>query len=121
VLRGAWLMPGAFIAAIGAPRPSWRELDDDAMRHLLLADSRHSAEPEAGDVIDSGATVSAEIGEILAGTVPPPRQGTTVIFKALGEAWATGRAAGRASPAPDLPSTSRSWARASPAPRSPAD
>ena len=71
---------------VGAPRPSWRELDDEAMAHLLIADSRHSAEHEAGDVIDSGATVSAEIGEILAGTVPPPPHGTTVIFKALGQA-----------------------------------
>ena len=86
VLRGAWLKPGAFVAAVGAPRPSWRELDDEAMAHLLIADSRHSAEHEAGDVIDSGATVSAEIGEILAGTVPPPPHGTTVIFKALGQA-----------------------------------
>ncbi|MCX7230298.1 MAG: ornithine cyclodeaminase family protein [Burkholderiales bacterium] len=86
VLRGAWLKPGAFVAAVGAPRPSWRELDDEAMAHLLIADSRHSAEHEAGDVIDSGAKVSAEIGEILAGTVPPPPHGTTVIFKALGQA-----------------------------------
>jgi ornithine cyclodeaminase len=86
VLRGAWLKPGAFVAAVGAPRPTWRELDDDAMRHLLIADSRHSAEHEAGDVIDSGATVAAEIGEILGGTHAAPPPGTTVIFKALGQA-----------------------------------
>jgi ornithine cyclodeaminase len=86
VLRGAWLKPGAFVAAVGAPRPTWRELDDDAMRHLLIADSRHSAEHEAGDVIDSGATVAAEIGEILGGTRAAPPPGTTVIFKALGQA-----------------------------------
>jgi thiomorpholine-carboxylate dehydrogenase len=86
VLRGAWLKPGAFVAAVGAPRPTWRELDDDAMRHLLIADSRHSAEHEAGDVIDSGAKVRAEIGEILGGTQPMPAPGTTVIFKALGQA-----------------------------------
>jgi len=86
VLAGAWLEPGAFVAAIGAPRPTWRELDDAAMRNLVIADSRHSAEHEAGDVIHSGATVSAEIGEILGGTRAAPPPGTTVIFKALGQA-----------------------------------
>jgi ornithine cyclodeaminase len=86
VLQGAWLAPGAFVAAIGAPRPTWRELDDDAMRHVVIADSRHSAELESGDVILSGATVFAEIGEILAGTRPRPPAGATVIFKALGQA-----------------------------------
>ena len=86
VLEGAWLKPGAFVAAVGAPRPTWRELDDAAMRNVVIADSRHSAEHEAGDVILSGATVFAEIGEILAGTRPAPPAGATVIFKALGQA-----------------------------------
>ena len=86
VLKGAWLKTGALVAAIGAPRPTWRELDDAAMRNVLVADSREAAEKESGDVILSGAKVSAEIGEILAGTKPPPPQGATVIFKALGQA-----------------------------------
>jgi len=86
VLKGAWLKPGAFVAAVGAPRPTWRELDDEAMRHVLVADSREAAGKESGDVILSGALVSAEIGEILAGTKPPPAKGATVIFKALGQA-----------------------------------
>jgi ornithine cyclodeaminase len=86
VLKGAWLKPGAFVAAIGAPRPTWRELDDEAMRHLVIADSRHSAEHEAGDVMLSGARVHAEIGEILAGRIERPAPGQTVIFKALGQA-----------------------------------
>lgn len=86
VLRGAWLKPGAFVAAVGAPHPTWRELDDAAMRNVVVADSRESANEESGDVILSGATVYAEIGEILAGARPPPARGTTVIFKALGQA-----------------------------------
>jgi thiomorpholine-carboxylate dehydrogenase len=86
VLKGAWLKPGAFVAAVGAPRPTWRELDDAAMRNVVVADSRESANQESGDVILSGAKVYAEIGEILAGTRPPPALGTTVIFKALGQA-----------------------------------
>jgi thiomorpholine-carboxylate dehydrogenase len=86
VLRGAWLAPGAFVAAVGAPRPNWRELDDAAMRNVVIADSRESAAEEAGDVILSGAQVSAELGEILAGSRPRPAPGATVIFKALGQA-----------------------------------
>jgi ornithine cyclodeaminase len=86
VLRGAWLKPGAFVAAVGAPRPTWRELDDACMRHPVIADSRESALHEAGDVILSGATVHAELGEILAGTVAAPPAGSTVIFKSLGQA-----------------------------------
>ena len=86
ILKGAWLNPGAFVAAIGAPRPTWRELDDAAMRNVIVADSREAAMEESGDVILSGAKVYAEIGEILAGTTPPPAPGSTVIFKALGQA-----------------------------------
>jgi ornithine cyclodeaminase/alanine dehydrogenase-like protein (mu-crystallin family) len=86
VLKGAWLKPGAFVAAIGAPRPTWRELDDDAMRNVLIADSYEAAARESGDVILSGAKVTAEIGEILAGTRPRPAAGSTLVFKALGQA-----------------------------------
>lgn len=86
VLHGAWLKPGAMVAAIGAARPGWRELDDEVMRHTLIVDSRQAAELESGDVIGSGARVSAEIGEILAGTKPPPAPGETWVFKALGQA-----------------------------------
>ena len=86
VLKGEWLKSGAFVAAVGAPRPTWRELDDAAMRNVLVADSREAAAQESGDVILSGAKVYAEIGEILAGTCPPPAPGSSVIFKALGQA-----------------------------------
>jgi thiomorpholine-carboxylate dehydrogenase len=86
VLEGAWLKPGAFVAAVGAVRPTWRELDDAAMRNVVVADSREAAEKESGDVILSGARVYAEIGELLAGTKPKPAPGATVIFKALGQA-----------------------------------
>ena len=86
VLRGAWLKPGAFVAAVGAPRPTWRELDDEAMKNVLVGDSRESAEHESGDVILSGAKPGAEIGEILAGTRPRPAAGATVVFKSLGQA-----------------------------------
>lgn len=86
VLKGAWLKPGALVAAVGAPRPTWRELDDEAMSNVLIADSYEAAAQESGDVILSGAKVTAEIGEILAGTKPRPAPGATVVFKALGQA-----------------------------------
>jgi len=86
VLRGGWLKPGAFVAAVGAPRPTWRELDDAAMANILVVDSRESAEHESGDVLLSGAKVGVEIGEILGGTKPAPAPGATVIFKSLGQA-----------------------------------
>jgi thiomorpholine-carboxylate dehydrogenase len=86
VLKGAWLKPGAFVAAIGAPRPTWRELDDEAMRSVVIADSYQAAARESGDVMLSGAKVWAEIGEILAGTRERPPAGATIIFKSLGQA-----------------------------------
>ena len=85
VLLGRWLKPGALVHAVGAPRPAWRELDDDAMANYVIADHRRAAETESGDVILSGARVQCEIGEVLAGKVQVP-PGVTVIFKALGQA-----------------------------------
>jgi thiomorpholine-carboxylate dehydrogenase len=86
VLRGSWLKAGAFVAAVGAPRPTWRELDDAAMRNVIVADSREAALQESGDVMLSGAKIHAEIGEILAGKAPRPAAGATVVFKSLGQA-----------------------------------
>ena len=53
---------------------------------IVVADSRHSAQHESGDVILSGASVHAEIGELLAGSKPMPPAGATLIFKSLGQA-----------------------------------
>src|SRR5207248_8702096 len=39
ILRGAWLKRGCHVNAIGACRPDWRELDDDAMRNGIFVDS----------------------------------------------------------------------------------
>jgi ornithine cyclodeaminase len=84
VVRGAWLKQGALVCAVGAPRPTWRELDDEAMHAgIVIGDSFHSARNEAGDVLLSGANVVAEIGEVLSGEYSVPAN-TPVIFKALG-------------------------------------
>jgi thiomorpholine-carboxylate dehydrogenase len=84
VLRGEWLKPGAHVNAIGACLPSWRELDDAAMRgSLVIVDSREAAVRESGDVILSQAPIFAEAGEVFAGARRVPRESTTV-FKSLG-------------------------------------
>src|SRR2546429_1541851 len=38
ILHGAWLESGCHVNAIGACRPDWRELDDDAMRKVVFVD-----------------------------------------------------------------------------------
>jgi ornithine cyclodeaminase/alanine dehydrogenase-like protein (mu-crystallin family) len=85
VLKGSWLKPGSHVNAVGACRPDWRELDDEAMAQAVFVDSREGATKESGDVILSQATIYAEIGEALAGNVPSRRDETT-IFKSLGMA-----------------------------------
>ena len=85
ILRGSWLKPGCHVNAVGACRPDWRELDDDAMRNVVFVDSREAAMKESGDVILSGAKIYAELGEALAGKVPS-RANETTIFKSLGMA-----------------------------------
>jgi ornithine cyclodeaminase/alanine dehydrogenase-like protein (mu-crystallin family) len=85
ILKGDWLKPGAHVNAVGASRPDWRELDDAAMRNVVIVDSYEGARNEAGDVILSGATPFAELGEILNG-VKRVERGATTIFKSLGMA-----------------------------------
>jgi ornithine cyclodeaminase/alanine dehydrogenase-like protein (mu-crystallin family) len=85
VLKGSWLKPGCHVNAIGACRPDWRELDDEAMSNVVFVDSREGAMKESGDVILSGAKIYAELGEALSSKVPA-RANETTIFKSLGMA-----------------------------------
>jgi ornithine cyclodeaminase/alanine dehydrogenase-like protein (mu-crystallin family) len=86
ILKGEWLKPGCHVNAIGACRPDWRELDDEAIqKNVVFVDSREGALKESGDVILSGAKIYAELGEALAAKVPAPVNATT-IFKSLGMA-----------------------------------
>jgi ornithine cyclodeaminase/alanine dehydrogenase-like protein (mu-crystallin family) len=86
VLRGAWLKRGCHVNAVGACRPDWRELDDDAMQNsVVFVDSREAAMKESGDVILSGAKIYAELGEVFAGKIDN-RANETTIFKSLGMA-----------------------------------
>ena len=85
VLKGSWLKPGCHVNAIGACRPDWSELDDEAMSNVVFVDSREGAMKESGDVILSGAKIYAELGEAFAGKLPP-RANERTIFKSLGMA-----------------------------------
>jgi alanine dehydrogenase len=85
VLSGEWLSPGAHINALGAPRPDWRELDDEVLRRAkVYVDSREAAMKESGDVIAAGE-VLAEIGEVVSGAEQGRRSSEEVtLFKSLG-------------------------------------
>ena len=85
ILRGAWLRPGCHVNAVGACRPDWRELDDDAMQNVIFVDSREAALKESGDVILPGAKIYAELGEAFAGKINS-RANEITIFKSLGMA-----------------------------------
>lgn len=83
LLKGHWLKDGAHVNAVGSPRPTWRELDDEAMHNVLIVDSREAVLKESGDVILSDAPIFAEAGELFAGTKRAPDSATTV-FKSVG-------------------------------------
>ena len=87
VLCGEWLAPGTHINAVGAPRPTWRELDDDVLRKArIYVEQREAATRESGDVIAAGR-VDAEIGEVVAGARPGRQSaGEITLFKSVGVA-----------------------------------
>jgi len=90
VLLGEWLSPGAHVNAVGATRPDWRELDDEALRRArIFVDSREAASKESGDVIAAlaaGAEV-AEVGEVFGGVRSGRRSADEItLFKSVGVA-----------------------------------
>jgi len=87
VLRGEWLSPGTHINAVGAPRPSWRELDDKVLRAArIYVESREAATRESGDIIAAGR-IDAEIGEVVSGAMRGRESaGELTLFKSVGVA-----------------------------------
>ena len=83
VLRGRWLKQDVVVCAVGAVTPDRRELDDEAMRGAVVVESREAGMKEPGDILLPGATISAEIGELLNGAVLD-RKGRPVVFKSVG-------------------------------------
>ena len=87
VLLGEWLSAGTHINAVGAPRPTWRELDDAVLRAArIYVESREAATRESGDVIAAGR-VDAEIGEVVTGAKRGRESaGEVTLFKSVGVA-----------------------------------
>jgi alanine dehydrogenase len=88
VVMDAWVADGAHVIAVGACRPTQRELDPALVaRARLIVDSRAAALKEAGDVVMGIAEglwtadhIAAELGEL------PTRQTAReiTVFKSLG-------------------------------------
>jgi ornithine cyclodeaminase/alanine dehydrogenase-like protein (mu-crystallin family) len=87
VLCGKWLDSGAHINAVGATRPNWRELDDEALRRSsIYVESREPALKESGDIIAAGKA-PIEIGEVIAGKHSGRKSEDEVtLFKSVGVA-----------------------------------
>lgn len=87
VLRGEWLSQGCHINAVGACRPTWRELDDETLKRAeIYVDSRDAALVESGDIIAAGS-VFAEVGDVINGSRMGRRSDDQItLFKSLGVA-----------------------------------
>jgi ornithine cyclodeaminase/alanine dehydrogenase-like protein (mu-crystallin family) len=86
-IDSTWVKDGAHVIAIGACRPSQREVDPALVaRAALFVDSRAAAVKESGDVIPHGAGhIRAELGEVVRGQKPGRRSAEEVtLYKSLG-------------------------------------
>ena len=91
VIERTWLAAGVHVNAVGASRPTHRELDVDTIAAaLLFTDRRESLENEAGDyrlAREEGRITRSprELGELLAGKVEGRTSAEQVtIFRSLG-------------------------------------
>ena len=90
VLRGEWLREGALVCAIGANRPSSRELDNVVLERasFVCCDSLEQARLESADLIEPVASGVLdwlevhELQEVVAGELPGRlADGDVVVFK----------------------------------------
>ena len=73
IFRGAWLKAIVHINAVGAVGLTAREWDDEALNGAaVLVEERAAALKESGEIVGSGATIYAELGELFAQTKPKP-------------------------------------------------
>jgi ornithine cyclodeaminase/alanine dehydrogenase-like protein (mu-crystallin family) len=86
VVKGEWLAPGTFVAAVGAFAADMRELDDEVIRRAgcLVIDSRADVLPRAGDFLPVRDQV-VEIAEVLSGKRPGRRTHEEItVYKSSG-------------------------------------
>jgi ornithine cyclodeaminase len=95
VLSSSWVEDGAHICAVGACRPTEREMESPLVaRARTFVDSRIGALAEAGDIVlplQEGAItqdhIAGELGELVAGSVVGRQSPAEVtLFKSLGMA-----------------------------------
>lgn len=89
ILRREWLSPGVHINAVGSSVASARELEADLVASAsLFVDRRESTTNESGDylaAVEHGATIRAELGELLVGTTDGRKSEDEItLFKSLG-------------------------------------
>lgn len=91
VVEDEWIKDGTHVIGVGACRPNEREMPGALVaRARLVVDSRAAAEKESGDLLLARADgrsvqISAELGEICAGSAPGRTDAASVtIFKSLG-------------------------------------
>jgi alanine dehydrogenase len=95
LLDSVWVRDGAHICAVGACRPTHRELEGALVaRSRLFVDSTIGALAEAGDVVlaiqdgvFTATHIAGELGALVSGLVPGRQnQGQVTVFKSLGMA-----------------------------------
>ncbi len=64
--RGRGLVEAASTISPPPVHPDWRELDDAVMANTVIVDSAEGALAESQDVILSGASIHAELEDLLA-------------------------------------------------------
>jgi ornithine cyclodeaminase len=92
VIEDAWVTAGAHVIAVGACRPTQREMDPALVaRARLFVDSRRAALVESGDVVMGIAEgrfaadhIVAEVGELVAGVTGRRDDAEVTVFKSLG-------------------------------------
>jgi ornithine cyclodeaminase/alanine dehydrogenase-like protein (mu-crystallin family) len=85
ILHGSWLRAGATVASAGWSGADGSELDAVTMANTVIVDSREGTLTESGNVRRWNASIHAELGEVLSGTVAVEPSATTV-FDSIGMA-----------------------------------
>ncbi len=85
---GNLLKPGAHVTGVGSFTPDMQEIDANTVKRArVVVDSREACLAEAGDIITAGASIDAEIGEIVNGTQPGRESDEEItFFKSVGVA-----------------------------------
>jgi len=92
VFDGAWIQPGAFVAAVGSSKPHARELDDAllARADLIAVEWREAVLAEAGEFVRAAPGVIdpervVELGRLLVSGADYQRQAhDIVVYKSVG-------------------------------------